>query len=120
MATGRNNFLWLLVVHLGGIILVLNVLLWLTTISWSGWEPLSKMTCKLDSILLSGCHCQRVQLHSHSITGFADQSVQAFGVRYTQPAVSSHNSIEDSTGHHRLIKQPEHSPVDVELPQPSH
>ena len=45
--------------------------------------------------------------------------VYAFGVCYPQPAFPAHNSTEDSTGHHRLIKHPEHSPADVERPQPS-
>ena len=53
MATGRNDFLWRSVVHLTGIRLELNVLLWLTTTSWSAWEPFAKMTSNLDSILLS-------------------------------------------------------------------
>ena len=40
-------------VHLGRTSLVLSVLLWLTTTSWSGWEPLSRMTSNLVSIFLS-------------------------------------------------------------------
>ena len=51
MATGRNDFPVALCGASCWDSLVLNVLLWLTTTSWSGWEPLSKMTCDLDSIL---------------------------------------------------------------------
>ena len=32
---------------------------------------------------------------------------------------SAHNSIQDSTAHHRLRKHPEHSPAEVLGPQPS-
>ena len=45
--------------------------------------------------------------------------VQSFHVHSPQPAFPAHNSTEDSTGHHRLIKHTEHSPADVEQPQPS-
>ena len=40
MATVRNGFLWRSVVHLGGISLVLNVLLWLTTMLLGEHPPL--------------------------------------------------------------------------------
>ena len=53
MTAGRKDFLWRSVVHLGGISLALNVLLFLTTTSWSGCETLSIMECNLDNILLS-------------------------------------------------------------------
>ena len=74
MATGRNDFP---VVHLGGISPVLNVLLWLTRMTWSGCEPLSKMTSNLD------------RMHSHNITGLAGQSVQCFDDRYPQPCINN-------------------------------
>ena len=104
------------VVHLVGISLVLNVLLWLTTTSWGRWEPLSRMKCNLDSIPLSET---TVRESSFTPTGIADQSVPSFSVCYPQPASPAHSSIEDSTGHHRLRKHPAHSPADIEGPQPS-
>ena len=78
MATGRNDFLWRSVVHRGGISLALNVLLWLTTTSWSGWEPLSKMTCNLDSIFLSDTAVRESSSTTRNVTGLAHQSVRAF------------------------------------------
>ncbi|KAL7849955.1 hypothetical protein SRHO_G00193040 [Serrasalmus rhombeus] len=63
-------------------------------------------------------HCrQRVQLHTHNITGLADQFIESVGICHPQPASPACNSIEDSTRHHRLIEDPEHSPADVEGPQ---
>ena len=34
---------------------------------------------------------------SHNVTGVADQSVQSFGIRYSQSAAPAHNSTEDIT-----------------------
>ena len=45
------------------------------------------------------------------------QSVESVGVCHPQPASPACNSIEDSTRHHRLIEDPEHSSADVEGPQ---
>lgn len=47
-----NDLLWRSVVHLCGISLKLNALLCLASMSWSGWETLSKMACNLDMLML--------------------------------------------------------------------
>lgn len=42
--------------------------------------------------------CQRVELRSHSVTGFADQSDQSVRVSDPGPAAPAHQSIQDGTG----------------------
>ena len=117
MATGRDDFLWRSVVQFGGLSLALKVLLFLASTSWRGWETLSTMVCNLDSILLSDTTHQGVQLHPHSVTGLAVQFVESVAVRNPQSAAPAHNSKQESSGHHSLIKHPQHSPADVEGPQ---
>lgn len=73
MATGRIDILWHRVVHL--CVISLNILLQLTSISWSGWETYSIMTFTLDSILLSDTAVP--QSPASNITGLADQFVES-------------------------------------------
>ena len=62
--------------------------------------------------------CQKVQLYPHNVTGLPDQLVVTVGICYSYSAAPAHNSKQNSTGHHRLIKHPQHSPADVKGAEP--
>ena len=61
---------------------------------------------------------QSVQLHPHNVTGLSDQLVESVGIWYSQSTDPAHNSEQNSTGHHRLIKHPQHSLADVKGAEP--
>lgn len=67
----------------GAICLVLIVLLWLSSTLW--WEGLSKH------------HNQIGEVHTHSVTDFAAQSVESVGVFYPRSAAPAHHSTEHGT-----------------------
>ena len=59
------------------------------------------LNLKQHSPLLSRHRCQRVR--PYNITGFANQFVVSVDVSDPQPDAPACKSIEDDTGHHRIL-----------------
>ncbi len=108
-ATSRTDFLWRSMMHLGGLSLALTVLLFLTSLSWSGWETLSKMARSLHNIFFTDTS-PRKSSFSHLLRRSVCW-VCWIEFHRLPPAASAHNRKQDCTGHRRLTENPEHCPA---------
>ncbi len=96
--------------------LVLRVLLCFTSVSWRGWDTLSKMTSNFDSILLSDT-AGRDSSSTPTTSPSLRISLLSLLASATFSLLPQHatNSKQDSTGHHRLIKHAQqYEPLTVE------
>lgn len=114
MATGRSAFLWHALVGWVGY--------WMC---FYGCEAHCGEGEVLSCMVYFGQHplwhyCQRIQLPSHDATGSADEFMSCVGVHHPLSAAPAHNTPEDGAGLHRLVKNPQHQPADVEAPQLPH
>lgn len=77
ITTGRNDFVCRSVMHVDNLSLSLNVVLWLASMLWSGWEVWSSIDLILMNIHLSHTTLGRAQLHPHNVTGLTDQFIES-------------------------------------------